>query len=47
MIKNFRNENIDTSNDNFNEFINKQNSNNKKSILKSYDMLLSDKYNIT
>ena len=47
MIKNFRNENIDTSNDNFNEFINKKNSNNKKSILKSYDMLLSDKYNIT
>ena len=47
MIKNFRNENIDLSNDNFNEFINKQNSNNKKSILKSYDMLLSDKYNIT
>ena len=47
MIKNFRNENIDTSNDNFNEFINKQNSNNTKSILKSYDMLLSDKYNIT
>ena len=47
MIKNFRNENIDMSNDNFNEFINKQNSNNKKSILKSYDMLLSDKYNIT
>ena len=47
MIKNFRNENIDTNNDNFNEFINKQNSNNKKSILKSYDMLLSDKYNIT
>ena len=47
MIKNFRNENIDTSNDNFNEFINKQNSNNKKSILKSYDMLLSGKYNIT
>ncbi len=47
MIKNFRNENIDPSNDNFNEFINKQNSNNKKSILKSYDMLLSDKYNIT
>ena len=47
MIKNFRNENIDTSNNNFNEFINKQNSNNKKSILKSYDMLLSDKYNIT
>ena len=47
MIKNFRNENIDTSNENFNEFINKQNSNNKKSILKSYDMLLSDKYNIT
>ena len=47
MIKNFRNENIDMSNENFNEFINKQNSNNKKSILKSYDMLLSDKYNIT
>ncbi len=47
MIKNFRNENINMNNENFNEFINKQNSNNKKSILKSYDMLLNDKYNIT
>ena len=30
----------------FKEYINKQNSNMKNSILKSYDLFLNDKYNV-
>jgi hypothetical protein len=32
---------------NLNEYINKQNSNNKNTILKSYDLFLNDKYNVS
>ncbi len=45
-IINFENRKIDVNNDEFKEYITKQNSKNKKSILRSYDILLSEKYNI-
>ena len=46
-IINFQNKEIDKNNIEFKEYEVKQNSNNKKSILKSYDILLNEKYNIT
>ena len=45
-IKNFENKNFDINNENFKKYMNKQNSNNKKSILQSYDVLLSNEYDI-
>ena len=33
-------------NENFKEYINKQNSNIKNTMLKSYDLFLNDKYNV-
>ena len=47
MIKKFENKPLDNSSNNFKKYLYKHNSNNKKSILKSYDLLLSDKYDIT
>ena len=46
-IISFQNKEIDKNNIEFKEYEAKQNSNNKKSILKSYDILLNEKYNIT
>ena len=46
-IISFQNKEIDKNNIEFKEYEVKQNSNNKKSILKSYDILLNKKYNIT
>ena len=43
-IINFNNKKIDVNDDEFKNYKEKQNSNNKKSILKSYDILLSEKY---
>jgi len=46
QIKNIQNQDIDIKNDKFNEYAVKQNTNNKNSILKSYDLLLNKKYNV-
>ena len=43
-IKKFQNETID--NDQLEQYINKQNSNIKNTMLKSYDLFLNDKYNV-
>ena len=45
-IKNFKNEKIDRNNENFEDYINKESTNNKNSILKSYDLLLNQKYDV-
>ena len=45
-IINFENEPIKTNNDNFKSYIDKQNLNNKNSILRSYDLFLNDRYNV-
>jgi peptidyl-prolyl cis-trans isomerase D len=46
QIENIENQDIDIKNDKFNEYAVKQNTNNKNSILKSYDLLLNKKYNV-
>ena len=43
-VKKFQN--VPKDNENFKEFINKQNSNIKNTMLKSYDLFLNDKYNV-
>ena len=45
-IENIQNQNIDIDNDKFTEYLAKHNTNNKNSILKSYDLLLNKKYNV-
>ena len=45
-IKKFKIKEMDSNNNQFNEYLNKQNSNNKNSILSSYDLLLNDKYGV-
>ena len=45
-IKKFENTDIDLNSDTLKEYIDEYNSNNKKSILKSYDTFLSNKYDI-
>ena len=45
-IVNFINENFDSTNKNFNEYLTKEKSNNRNIMLQSYDKLLSNKYNI-
>ena len=45
-IKGIQNQDIDTNDNKFNDYIVKQNSNNKNSILKTYDLLLNKKYNV-
>ena len=45
-IIDFQNEIIADNNEKFKEYMNKENSNNKNSILKSYDLFLNDKYNV-
>ena len=45
-IKNIKNESIDLNNDMFKEYAEKQNTITRNNILKSYDLLLNDKYNV-
>ncbi len=45
-IVNFKNENFDNNNKNFNEYSTKEMSNNRNIMLQSYDKFLSNKYNI-
>ena len=45
-IKNITNESIDLNNDMFKEYTEKQNTITRNNILKSYDLLLNDKYNV-
>ena len=45
-VKSLQNETINANNDNFDDYKVKQNTKNKNSILKSYDLLLNKKYNV-
>ena len=45
-IVNFINENFDSNNKNFNEYLTKEKSNNRNIMLQSYDKFLGNKYNI-
>ena len=45
-IKKFYNKTIDENDDKFNDYANKNNTNTKNSILKSYDLFLNDKYDV-
>ena len=45
-IKKTINQSIDLNDDNFKNYSDKQNTNNKQNILKSYDLLLNKKYNV-
>ena len=45
-IKNITNESININDDKFTEYSEKQNTNSRNNILKSYDLLLNDKYNV-
>ena len=45
-VKKFENILIDENNEKYKEYINKQNSNIKNNMLKSYDFYLNDKYEI-
>ena len=45
-IKKFQSKNADTNSDDFKKYINKQNSNNKNTLLRSYDLFLNKKYNV-
>ena len=45
-IKKFQSEEIDNKSDKYKEYITKHNSNNKNTLLKSYDSFLNEKYNI-
>jgi len=45
-IKKFQSVNIDTNNDDYKNYIDKQNSNSKNTLLKSYDLFLNKKYNV-
>ncbi len=46
-IKKFNDKTINENDDKFNEYANKLNSNTKNSILKSYDLFLNNKYDVT
>ena len=46
-VKNYQNEKINFESNDYKQYINKQNSNSKNEILKSYDLLLNTKYNVT
>ena len=45
-VKNFETQTIDSNDELFKEYINKQNSNIKNNMLKSYDLYLNDKYKV-
>ena len=46
-VKKFEKQIIDTNKEEFKQYIAKQNSNNKNSLLKSYDTFLNDKYDVS
>ena len=46
-VKKFEQQIIDTNKEEFKQYIAKQNSNNKNSLLKSYDTFLNDKYDVS
>jgi peptidyl-prolyl cis-trans isomerase D len=46
-IKKFENKIVENDNDKLNEYVEKQKTNQKNSLLKSYDLLLNEKYNVT
>jgi len=46
-IKKYEKQSIDMNSDKFDEYIKKENSNNKNTLLKSYDLLLNNKYEVT
>jgi peptidyl-prolyl cis-trans isomerase D len=45
-IISYEDKNLDQKSDNFKSYINKENSNNRNNILKSYDIFLNDKYKV-
>ena len=45
-IKKFQKVKLDINSDKFKEYIEKQNSNNKNTLLKSYDLFLNEKYSV-
>ncbi len=45
-IKNFQNEKIDINDNKYKEYVKKENSNSKTTLLKSYDLFLNEKYNV-
>ena len=45
-VKNIINQSINSDNDQFKEYLDKENANAKKNILKSYDLFLNEKYNV-
>ena len=45
-IKDIKDQNFDINNENYQKYVNEQNTNNKNSILKSYDLFLNKKYNV-
>jgi len=46
-VKKYEKQSIDINSDEFDEYIKKENSNNKNTLLKSYDLLLNNKYEVT
>ena len=46
-VKKFEDQIIDTNKEEFKQYITKQNSKNKNSLLKSYDTFLNDKYDVS
>ena len=46
-VKKYEKQSIDINGDKFKEYINKQNSNSKNTLLKSYDLFLNNKYDVT
>jgi len=45
-IKDIKDQNFNINNENYLKYVNEQNTNNKNSILKSYDLFLNKKYNV-
>jgi len=46
-VKKYEKQSIDMNSDKFDEYLKKENSNNKNTLLKSYDLLLNNKYEVT
>ena len=46
-VKKYEKKSIDMNSDKFDEYLKKENSNNKNTLLKSYDLLLNNKYEVT
>ena len=46
-VKKFEEETVSANDEKFQEYINKQKTNSKNNLLKSYDLLLNDKYNVS